>query len=37
MAGASALGVVAVLLWALTTLVIFLIALANGMLHPVTW
>ncbi|PSC69367.1 putative sodium-coupled neutral amino acid transporter 6 [Micractinium conductrix] len=35
--GASALGVVAILLWAGITLLLFLVALSNGQLHTMHW
>ena len=36
-AGASALGVTAILIWALITLLLFLLAGANGQLHRMAW
>jgi hypothetical protein len=36
-AGASALGVVAILLWAAITAALFVMAWANGQLHSMHW
>lgn len=35
--GAAALGVVAILIWAGVTLLLFLLAASNGQLHKMTW